>query len=193
MSTQLSLGGSIAPPVGDEFDLFWAQYPRKDSKAAARRAFEKARRRASFADLMAGLLRYRFNPDRSLQPHASTWLNGDRWEDEVVDLASDAWGLAAWYEAQPAETADMFSVRGWTLDALVEVMIASGLDVCWRGDLDTLGAWLCAGYRPDSIALVLAEDCAGSPASARTLRWFDRAVRRSALRWNAVRSEWVRS
>lgn len=195
MSVQLSLGEIVAlpPSAVDEWTIFWTAYPRKVGKGAARRAFLSARRRASFGAIIDGLAAYRFRDDKAWMPHASTWLNGDRWADErTQDPALDRWGLTAWYERQPEEPNALFSVRGWSIEALADVLLAAGFDLVWRGDLDTLGAWLAAGYRPDSLAETIAEAAAGAAGAPRSLRWFDRAVRQRALRWHAIRSEWVR-
>ena len=69
----------------DQFDAFWAAYPRKIAKGAARRAFAKALKMAPFEDIMAGLERYtalRVGQAPQFTCHASTWLNQERWTDE---------------------------------------------------------------------------------------------------------------
>ena len=67
----------------DPFDQFWAKYPRKVCKKAARQAFEKALRIADFDKIMGGLESYICNkPHYADWCHASTWLNNERWEDE---------------------------------------------------------------------------------------------------------------
>lgn len=49
--------------------------------------------------LLAGLRRYRFNPDPSYRPHPATWLNGERWLDDDgaggIDPVLAAAGLTA--------------------------------------------------------------------------------------------------
>jgi hypothetical protein len=71
--------------VGDDpaFDEFWAIYPRKASKARARIAWAKAQRHASPEAIIAGAERYRDDPNRedAYTAHATTWLNGERWDD----------------------------------------------------------------------------------------------------------------
>lgn len=68
------------------FDRFWKAYPRRTAKAQARKAFEKAVRRASPEGIIAGAQRYADDPNRdpTYTAHASTWLNGDRWTDEPL-------------------------------------------------------------------------------------------------------------
>lgn len=74
--------------VGDDptFDAFWNTYPRKEGKAAARMAWVKAVRKADVQTIMEGAARYRDDPNResAFTAHASTWLNGERWEDDPL-------------------------------------------------------------------------------------------------------------
>lgn len=66
------------------FDLFWAAYPRKVGKGAARTAFVRALKKATYDEIMEGL--QRFVNDKTLDmkycPHPTTWLNQERWADE---------------------------------------------------------------------------------------------------------------
>lgn len=166
-----------------EFEQFYSRYPRKRSRGFALRAFRSARKKAGFAEIMAGLERYKFDPDPGWQPYPATWLNGERWNDVEPDLTADPWGLFAWLPTA--------GELGWSPDAIAEICSAAGLDRSWRGDLDTIGKWLTDGYRPDSIALVLAEETTRQPVP-RFLAWFDRTVRQRAFRWNETRLEWTR-
>jgi len=68
-----------------DFDIFWSNYPRKDSRQNALKAYLKARKKgASSEEILAGLDRYKSanGPDFGFYAHGSTWLNGQRWEDE---------------------------------------------------------------------------------------------------------------
>lgn len=74
-------------------DLFWPAWPLKIGKKGARKALVKAADRhmgRSFAiDLMAGVARYKANkPAWKNWMHATTFLNGDHWEDEYDAPAS---------------------------------------------------------------------------------------------------------
>lgn len=67
------------------FDAFWSSYPRKTAKDPARKAWTKATKRTPPADILIGLERHL--PDLRAReskfvPHAATWLNDRRWEDE---------------------------------------------------------------------------------------------------------------
>lgn len=66
------------------FEQFWATYPRREAKGAARKAWDKAITRATPEAITAGAARYRDQPGRDPQytAHPATWLNADRWTDE---------------------------------------------------------------------------------------------------------------
>ena len=71
----------------EEFDAFWAAYPRKDGKKTARAAFAKARKKVSLERLVAAVKAYPFAEPTArgdFRPMPATWLNGERWEDDVV-------------------------------------------------------------------------------------------------------------
>jgi hypothetical protein len=73
----------IANPSDSEFNLFWAIYPRKEAKGAARTAFIKACRKVPFEVIVEGAKRFASDPNRQdeFTAHASTWLNQERWSD----------------------------------------------------------------------------------------------------------------
>jgi hypothetical protein len=70
--------------IAEDFDQFWARYPRRTGKLAALRAYEKARRLDSAEHILAGVERYRrtMPDDPQYRPHPATWLNAGRWLDE---------------------------------------------------------------------------------------------------------------
>jgi uncharacterized protein YdaU (DUF1376 family) len=67
------------------FDRFWPNYPRRDGKGHARKAFVKALTKTDEATIIAGLDRYRFSPDPQYIPMPATWLNEERWLSEQPD------------------------------------------------------------------------------------------------------------
>lgn len=82
------------PTVADapsvvEFDRFWRLYPRKVGKAKAEKAWVKLKVDASlFARIGTALAAWCNSHDWTKDggqfiPHAATWLNGKRWEDEL--------------------------------------------------------------------------------------------------------------
>ena len=70
------------------FDEFWSLYPRKIAKAAARKAWCKlsAEQQLMAAKAIDTHCQYWKAKETELEfiPHASTWLNGERYEDELV-------------------------------------------------------------------------------------------------------------
>ena len=75
---------------GAEFEEFWLAYPRKEGKQKARAAFEKVS--APLATLLAALEHQKRSPQWTKDggqfiPHAATWLNGKRWEDQPMETA----------------------------------------------------------------------------------------------------------
>ena len=72
--------------IEDLFDEFWTAYPRKLDKAKAFRAFKSALKRAKFEEILAGLLRYRNDPNRDpdFTKYPATWLNSDAWENDYA-------------------------------------------------------------------------------------------------------------
>ena len=66
------------------FEEFWTTYPRREAKGAARKAWDKAIKRATPEAITAAAARYRDHPGREPQytAHPATWLNADRWTDE---------------------------------------------------------------------------------------------------------------
>ena len=68
----------------DSFTEFWSMWPRSEGKAAAGKAWAKATAKIDPLDLLAlvGVYVHHPNrPDAEFVPHASTWLNGERWND----------------------------------------------------------------------------------------------------------------
>ena len=70
------------------FDEFWALYPRKIAKANARKAWAKltAEQQLEAAKAIDTHCLYWKTKETELEfiPHASTWLNGERWCDELI-------------------------------------------------------------------------------------------------------------
>ena len=82
----------IANPSDSEFNLFWAIYPRKEAKGAARTAFMKACKKASVELIIEGAKRFANDPNRQPEftAHASTWLNQERWTDAPLPSRGNA-------------------------------------------------------------------------------------------------------
>ena len=72
------------------FDKFWHNYPRKSNKAFARRVFDKLKVDEEMLGKMLSAISTQQttiwkDKDPQYIPHPSTWLNGERWEDEIAD------------------------------------------------------------------------------------------------------------
>lgn len=82
---------TIAHPevsVVSDFDAFWSVYPRKVGKGAARKSFEKAMKKTDLKTILDAVEAQRQSPqwtrdDGQFIPHPATWLNQERWADEV--------------------------------------------------------------------------------------------------------------
>lgn len=72
------------------FEEFWEEYPRKVSKKAAFKAFSKIEMNQELAEkIMMALHKQKKQwDDPKYIPHAATWLNGERWEDEVEEVGT---------------------------------------------------------------------------------------------------------
>ena len=87
---QQTLGLDFKPPP-DRFDEFWKIYPRKVSKAAARRAWKKIEPSAAVADIVIAAVVAQSATGAQMaadieavhKPHAASWLNAARWNDAV--------------------------------------------------------------------------------------------------------------
>jgi uncharacterized protein YdaU (DUF1376 family) len=67
------------------FERFWARYPKRIGKQAAIKAWQAAHKRGHDTErIMAGLARYDgcWPDDAQFIPHAATWLNQGRYDDE---------------------------------------------------------------------------------------------------------------
>lgn len=73
----------------DHFESFWTVYPRKVGKAQARKAWDKLKLDDDTVKLIAENIALRLkhgewsDVNKTFIPHASTYLNNARWEDEV--------------------------------------------------------------------------------------------------------------
>lgn len=71
----------------DDFDRFWALWPRKIAKKAARKAWDKAVKDDTVLDIMSGVHEYIKNlPEQEkFIPHPATWLSQGRYFDEKFE------------------------------------------------------------------------------------------------------------
>lgn len=74
------------PGLVAAFDRFWTAYPRKTAKGAARIAFARAVEKAPVDQIIeaaSAFARARADEDPKFTPHPTTWLNQERWSDEL--------------------------------------------------------------------------------------------------------------
>ena len=91
LATEPEVKTRIEPVVqkNNYFDEFWKAYPRKTNKGFARKVFEKLKvDDAMLTKMIQAIYVQNKNvwkdKDQQYIPHPSTWLNGERWDDEVV-------------------------------------------------------------------------------------------------------------
>lgn len=68
-----------------DFECFWACYPKRVAKKDARKAWDRLKPEQKDAAMKALPLHVEMWSDREAQfiPHAATWINAERWEDEI--------------------------------------------------------------------------------------------------------------
>lgn len=80
---------AISSPL---FDEFWQLWPRREGKANAIKAWQKAIKKISESELVEKARAYVTSPtvpEKQFVPHAATWLNGERWNDEPDPVKPD--------------------------------------------------------------------------------------------------------
>ena len=93
----------VSPPDGggesvDLFDKFWAAYPRKAGKVAARKAFAAAARSVGGQVIVDGARRFAGDPnlpEKQFIPHPATWLSRGSWDDEALPARATSAASAA--------------------------------------------------------------------------------------------------
>jgi hypothetical protein len=98
-------GTHASTPSPDRFDEFWAAYPRREAKGAARTAWAKAIKKIDPDCLITAATAYRNYSGRSPQftKHAASWLNQECWLDERTPVTAGA------NDYQPYQDPDDFS------------------------------------------------------------------------------------
>lgn len=79
--------------LDDEFERVWEHYPRKVGKGAARKAWAKARRQATYAEITGPLgvwIKLQRGTPVEKIPHFTTWLNQERWHDDQTHARNRA-------------------------------------------------------------------------------------------------------
>ena len=79
--------------INQQFEDWWQHYPKKTGKGQARNAYRGAVKKVTYEELIEAADRFSQqsqHTEKQYIPHASTWLNGERWLDE--DESQSAWG-----------------------------------------------------------------------------------------------------
>jgi len=99
------LRDSVKIDIG--FESFYKLYPRKTNKPGALRAWKKIKPDAALRPRIMDRLKTFIAIDWSRTepnyiPHPATWLNGRRWEDQIIQPATPKRGEASddWDESQ---------------------------------------------------------------------------------------------
>lgn len=93
---------------GDDFEQFWAIYPRRVAKKDAEKMWARLTPDQKWLALQAMPLHVRYwqaanrEPDRI--PHAATWINGERWNDELAMPEAKAPQVDWWRSTAGIET-----------------------------------------------------------------------------------------
>lgn len=67
-----------------DFDAFWAAYPRKEGKLAAKKAYAKALTLTTHERILYAVKAYSERVNPNYIAHPTTWLNQGRWDDEPI-------------------------------------------------------------------------------------------------------------
>jgi hypothetical protein len=77
---------TTADLTSSDFAKWYATYPKKVAKPAAQKAYAKARKNVDAATLLAAasVMAQAYATDQTYCPNPATWLNQERWTDEVA-------------------------------------------------------------------------------------------------------------
>jgi len=99
----------ISPKGGGAFDRFYAAFPKKKAPKAARRAWEKLSPGPELVErIIQAVEAQKMLPDwrkdaGKFVPHPATWLNGERWLDELTPVMAGQNGIGGNLDDFPSE------------------------------------------------------------------------------------------
>jgi hypothetical protein len=88
----------------NDFDLFWAAYPKKVAKADARKAWAQTEGIRPPLEAILAAIKGACKTEGWMRqggqfiPHAATWLRGERWEDEFEVVLPEVVNEKPWHE-----------------------------------------------------------------------------------------------
>lgn len=89
----------------DEFDQFWKEYPRKIAKAEARKAWKQTEKVRPSLEVVIRAIKAASQTEQWMRgngqfiPHASTWLRGERWDDEHEVVLQGVVNEKPWHDS----------------------------------------------------------------------------------------------
>ena len=95
-------------PIEGMFERFWTAYPRHVNKQVARRAFEKLKPDDELLEKMLAAIKKQKQSSQWQEnegqfiPHPATWINGNRWEDELKQYRQTSKTVIAQQYTQPS-------------------------------------------------------------------------------------------
>lgn len=96
------VGDVTTTPAGaEEFEDFWTIYPRREGKGAAKKAWAKAVKILPASELLPIVRSYSVRvhgTEKRFIPFPATWLNQERWADEVDEQKAEADGDGGWFQ-----------------------------------------------------------------------------------------------
>lgn len=84
---EITIKTEITKEYIDRFNVFWKQYPKKVAKPYALKVWKKINPSDELLQKMLAAINTQGlrNKDIQFVPNPATWLNGERWEDEVTN------------------------------------------------------------------------------------------------------------
>ena len=98
----------------EDFETFWNAYPRKEGKQKARTAFGKVT--VPVQELLEAIEAQKQSAQWSKDggqfiPHAATWLNGCRWQDQMTEVKTTSKGGPNWGASGDLGEAELAAIR----------------------------------------------------------------------------------
>jgi hypothetical protein len=102
---------SATTTVPDGFDDFWANYPKKVDKGHARKAYATALTKTDATTLATAASAYAAHltatkAERRFTANPGTWLNGERWTDDLTDATATPEPKSPWGRTYTREPDD---------------------------------------------------------------------------------------
>ena len=95
----------------EAFEAFWREYPNKQGKAAAYRAWQRYHLNSKADQIIEDVRKRKASDPQWLAedgkyiPHGSTWINNQRWEDDISEAPGAQWGDLSDQQIQAAKAA----------------------------------------------------------------------------------------